>query len=107
MVNKKFIKDSKSNTLWKVKNVLNYLKIKKNLPKILLLENVPNIITKKHIIGLNKWKEYLYSLGYFHKCEILKATDFGIPQNRKRFFMVSYLDNTLDFNIKPPPPTYF
>lgn len=58
------------------------------LPDILLMENVPQVITED---GFKNWILFLESKGYTSYYKILNAKDFGIPQNRKRCFMVSIL----------------
>lgn len=59
-----------------------------NKPQILLLENVSNL--KGHDDG-RTWKtiqERLDELGYWVKAEILSPHQFGIPQHRKRIYIV-------------------
>lgn len=58
-------------------------------PKYLLLENVQNL--KNHDNG-NTWKviqERLAALNYDVKAEILSPHQFGLPQHRKRIFIVA------------------
>ena len=79
---------TRSGLLWEVERLLNELD--NNLPQILLMENVPQVIKAN---GWEQWQAYLESKGYSNYCEILNAKDFGIPQNRKRCFMISILGN--------------
>ena len=57
-------------------------------PKLFLMENVPNLM------GIKKGNIYsqivtdFEQIGYFTKSAVLLASDFGVPQNRKRFFMI-------------------
>lgn len=60
---------------------------------MLLMENVPNVHGKKNIEHFNAWIEKLESLGYSNFWKDLNAKDFGVPQDRKRCFMVSLLDD--------------
>lgn len=55
------------------------------------MENVPQVIGKKNIKDFMSWYNFLSSLGYKSYYEILNAKDYGIPQNRKRCFMISLL----------------
>lgn len=55
------------------------------------MENVPQVIGNKNKEYFNEWVNFLNSLGYSSKWQILNAKDFGIPQNRKRCFMISIL----------------
>lgn len=79
---------TRSGLLWEVERLLDECK---ELPQVLLMENVPQVIGQKNIEHFAKWQEKLESLGYKNKWQVLNAKDFGIPQNRERCFMVSIL----------------
>lgn len=79
---------TRSGLLWEVERILDELE---NKPQILLMENVPEVIGEKNIDDFHKWENKLEQLGYKNYVEILNAKDYGIPQNRKRCFMVSVL----------------
>ena len=81
---------TRSGLLWEVERLLREMK---ELPQILLMENVPAIVSDKFIGDFSKWIEFLDSLGYTSKWAILNAKDYGVPQNRERCFMVSWLGN--------------
>ena len=87
-------KDSgtRSGMLWEVERILDECE---NLPQILLMENVPDVIGSKNIIHFAKWLEKLEKLGYHCYWQVLNAKDFGVPQNRERCFMVSLLGDYL------------
>ncbi len=61
------------------------------MPRILLMENVPDVIGSGAIKDFAKWLGKLESLGYKCYWKVLNAKDFGIPQNRERCFMISIL----------------
>ena len=67
-------------------------------PRAFLMENVPNLASmskgdiKKAIV--NDFE----SLGYTTFSENLLASDYGVPQNRKRFFLVGFLGES-DFTF--------
>jgi len=93
-------KDSgtRSGLLWEIERIL---KECDELPQVLLMENVPEVIGQKNKDAFGDWIEVLDNLGYKSKWEILNATDFEMPQNRKRCFMVSVLgDYYYDFPQK-------
>jgi DNA (cytosine-5)-methyltransferase 1 len=73
-------------------------------PKAFILENVPNLaqIDKGRIY--EKVKVELAALGYAIRAEVLAVAKFGVPQMRKRLFMVGIRD--LDTFPYPPPPTH-
>lgn len=57
-------------------------------PKVFLLENVPNIISMNNgVVKENIIKDF-EKLGYTVVYKVLLASDFGVPQNRKRAFFV-------------------
>lgn len=79
---------TRSGLLWEVERLLNEVE---NLPQVLLMENVPQVIGKKNINDFNLWRQFLESKGYSNFVKVLNAKDYGIPQNRNRCFMVSLL----------------
>lgn len=82
-------KGTRSGMLWEVERILDELD--GNLPQVLLMENVPEVIGSKNIKHFAKWLEKLESLGYKCYWQVLNAKDYGVPQNRERCFMVSIL----------------
>lgn len=65
------------------------------------MENVPEVIGSANIADFQKWEHRLEEFGYKNYVEILNAKNYGIPQNRKRCFMVSILGNyAYNFPIK-------
>ena len=85
---------TRSSLLWETKRIIDTKQ-----PKYLVLENVASIVNKNHIESFNRWIEYLNNLGYTSKWSILDSQNFGIPQRRKRVFLVSTLNsNIFDFS---------
>ena len=72
---------TRSGLLWEVERLL---KQTPNLPQVLLMENVPEVIGTNNIKHFAKWIEELEKLGYKNKWQVLNGKDFGIPQNRER-----------------------
>ncbi len=83
---KKGFKDNKNGNLFF--SIENILKVKK--PKAFILENVRHL--KNHDNGKTFKKIYqsLTNLNYTFDFEILKASDFGLPQHRPRIYMVGF-----------------
>lgn len=79
---------TRSGMLWEVERLL---KETRELPQILLMENVKQVIGQKNIKAFAEWVAFLDKLGYHSKWQVINATDFSIPQNRERCFMVSVL----------------
>ena len=84
--------ENRSTSLWQIERILKeYVASQKKLPRFLLMENVSNILSQRHIDNFNEWKTFLESLGYINKVYTLDARNFGVPQARKRTFMLSVL----------------
>ncbi len=79
---------TRSGMLWEVERLLNEVQ---ELPQVLLMENVPQVMQKKNMHNFLAWQQFLESKGYENHAEILNAKDYGIAQNRQRAFMVSIL----------------
>ena len=79
---------TRSGLLWEVERILHELK---ELPQVLLMENVPDVIGNANIKDFNDWQKSLETLGYNNYVQLLNAKHYGIPQNRNRAFMVSIL----------------
>lgn len=61
-------------------------------PQIVIMENVPNLVRAKTISGdlvLDIIKSELKSLGYNVEHKILEATNYGVPQIRKRLVIIA------------------
>lgn len=77
--------------------------------KMILFENVPAITTKtveKHSKELivDVLKRELEEAGYGNHIEVvLSATQFGVPQRRKRYFILA--SKSPDWSLSPPEPT--
>lgn len=65
-------------------------------PKVILLENVKNL--ENHNAGktINKMKRELRRIGYEPYLQVLNASDFSIPQARKRLYIVA-IRNDLNY----------
>ena len=87
---------TRSGLLWEVERLL---KETKELPQILLMENVPDILSEKNRNDFYSWCDFLEKLGYTSKYAILNAKDYGIPQNRERCFMISWLGNNYYYDF--------
>lgn len=69
--------------------------VEKLKPKYVIWENVKNVLSQKHIHNFNKYLNYMESFGYRNYYKVLNSKDYGIPQNRKRIFVVSILGDEM------------
>lgn len=108
---------TRSGLLWEVERLLKeIISDGGELPQILFMENVPqvhsttrkkkkdekgnimydeegNIIYEKsNYENFKEWIDFLSSIGYTSKYKDLNSKHFGVPQNRNRTFMISFLD---------------
>lgn len=77
---------TRSGMLWEVERILDECE---NLPQVLVMENVPDVIGTKNIHHFAEWIQKLEKLGYHNYWQVLNGKDQEIPQNRERCFMVS------------------
>lgn len=86
--------NNRSGLLWQVERILQERRdANLDLPRFLLLENVPALSSTRHRNNFEEWKRFLHDLGYFNHIYCLNAFDFGLPQNRERLLMISVLTN--------------
>lgn len=57
-------------------------------PKVVLIENVPQIITKDNGYAKRRIEEIFTGMNYFVTNEVLDASQYGVPQKRLRNFFV-------------------
>lgn len=61
-------------------------------PRIMIMENVPNLVkakTEGNELVIEVIKNELRNLGYHVEHRILEATDYGVPQIRKRLIVIA------------------
>ncbi len=72
-------------------------------PKVFLMENVPGILWERHAEYLEEFYARGKATGYLlHAPAVLDARDFGIPQRRKRVFILG-VRSDITFNTAWPP----
>ena len=67
-------------------------------PKVILLENVKQLVYHDKGNTLSTILKGLENLGYKHSWKVLNASDFGVPQNRERIIIVANKDRQFDFS---------
>lgn len=61
-------------------------------PSYLLLENVPGLLSHDGGRTFAAILDTLCGLGYSVEWQVLNSKDFGVPQSRRRVYIVGYLD---------------
>lgn len=78
--------------------------IKEKKPQAFILENVKGLFIHNNGQTLLRMKEVLENLGYSFFYKILKADDYGVPQNRQRLLMVGFRSKKIIFEFPRPFP---
>lgn len=100
----KGLEDARGNLIFEFIRIIDECK-----PKMFIFENVKGLTTHDHGSTFSIVLEHFCKLDYDIKYDILKATDYGIPQSRQRLFLIGVRkdlnnnDNT-KINIIFPPP---
>ncbi len=85
--------------------------IKAKRPKAFLLENVKQLVGHDKGRTFKVIQEHLKALNYSVSPKVLRAGDFGVPQNRERIYIVGFdkeyfnLDDDFEFEFPTPPKT--
>ena len=91
--------DARGTLFFEYARVLNECK-----PKAFIFENVRNLVNhdkgKTFQVIQNTFKELGYKIFY----QVLNASDFGIPQTRRRIFIVGFREDVKDFQFPEPVP---
>ena len=71
-------------------------------PDAFLMENVPGLVVGDRMTYLATVMDRLEELGFRLAWSVLNAADFGVPQKRRRLFVVGLRNEAFDF----PEPTH-
>lgn len=75
-----------------------YVRLVKEIqPKVFIYENVYGVLTHDHGRTWQTMQNVFSDLGYYYKWQILDAKNYGIPQGRRRLFVVGF-KNKKQFN---------
>lgn len=85
---------TQSSLMWYSVEIIRHCK-----PKIVVWENVKNVLSKKHIHNFEHYIQDLESIGYTSYYKVLNAKDFGVPQNRERIYCISILGDHESFEF--------
>lgn len=89
--------ETRSTLMWETLNIIKQMGDWK--PKIVIWENVKNVISKHMIGNFNRYLNEMQKLGYTSNYKILNSMEFGLPQNRNRVFTISCLNGAF-FNFE-------
>jgi len=75
--------------------------LKERQPKYVLLENVPGLLSHDKGRTFTVIITTLWELGYGLEWQVLNSADFGVPQSRKRVYIIGYRDERCAGEILP------
>lgn len=79
--------------------------IKYHKPKIVFLENVANLRQHQDGVTIARMKKVLEGIGYDVNYKVINASEFGVPQSRKRLYFVAFRKDLGITDFKYPEPT--
>ncbi len=89
--------ETRSSLMWETINIIKQMGEWK--PKVVIWENVKNVLSKHMKHNFNRYLIEMEKLGYTNSFEVLNAMDFGLPQNRNRVFTISCMNGVkFDFS---------
>lgn len=88
--------ETRSSLMWETLKIIDQMGAWK--PRFVIWENVKNVLSKHMVHNFNRYLTEMERLGYTNSFELLDARDFGLPQARKRVFVISCLDG-MHFNF--------
>jgi DNA (cytosine-5)-methyltransferase 1 len=83
-------------------DILKIVKVKK--PQVIFLENVANLEAHDNGNTFNIVKSSIEELGYSFNYSVMNALDYGVPQNRKRIYIVAFRNDVKVNNFEFPEP---
>ena len=86
-----FSQKGQRKTIHDARNFLfkNYISVVEMVqPTYFVMENVPNLLTAENGFFRNEIEELFQKMGYALTMSVLNASDFGIPQNRRRAVII-------------------
>lgn len=92
------LKDSgtRSSLLWETLRIIEEVNLQ---PRVVIWENVRNVLSGKHKPVFDAYLKYMEKLGYINTYKVINAKEKGIPQNRERIFVVSVYGQSSAFKF--------
>lgn len=91
--------DRRGKLFYRFEDVVNGQISQGNKPKIIVLENVNNLQKHDHGNTYKVIKTKLEEMGYRVFCQTLNSADYGVPQIRRRTFIVCFLDHSIEYEF--------
>lgn len=88
---------TRSSLMWETLKIIENMGLWK--PRVVIWENVKNVLSKHMIGNYKKYLERMRKLGYRTTYQVLNAMDYGLPQKRERVFTVSMIGGMFNFML--------
>lgn len=99
-IGRKFVDDPRNHLFKEFVRVVNVIR-----PRMFVMENVARMATHNHGKTINEICTEFRNLGYHVQYRVLNAVNYGVPQNRRRIFVVGTLDG-LNLRYGYPTPSF-
>lgn len=100
LMGKRDIEDPRNTLLMEFARIVGEIR-----PRCFVMENVAGLMVGEHRLLLERLIEQLQSFGYkVLKPQVLQAADYGVPQSRKRLFLMGSRSD-VDIDLAYPAPT--
>ncbi len=84
-----WIESKRNGTDLQVDRIKDYLRFVRQLqPRAFVMENVPGLLFRNHCAVLQRFESACVRMGYSVTHAILNSADFGVPQRRRRLFVI-------------------
>ena len=102
--------DTRGTLFFEIERIIQEKKNAGFAPHAFLLENVKQLRGHDGGNTFNVIMDHLRHLGYYATARVLRAGDFGVPQNRERIYIVGfdrdYYDIPADYEFEYPEPNH-
>ena len=95
-IGKQNINDQRNDLIFEFGRIIKSIK-----PSFFIMENVSGLIHDKNVFYFNRLKNFFISNGYKINYRLLNAAEYGVPQLRKRVFLIGH-KSPFEYNFPKP-----
>ena len=95
-IGKQNINDQRNDLIFEFGRIIKSIK-----PSFFIMENVSGLIHDKNVFYFNRLKNFFISNGYKINYRLLNAAEYGVPQLRKRVFLIGH-KSSFEYNFPKP-----
>ncbi|MBE5862403.1 MAG: DNA (cytosine-5-)-methyltransferase [Lachnospiraceae bacterium] len=99
MGQEKGFNDTRGTLFFRVMEIVDNQKTRGFPPKVIVLENVRNLLTHDNGKTFFRIKGELNERGYKVYAKLLNSADYGVPQTRNRVFIVCFHDQEIEYEF--------